>query len=55
MEALRAHLWWDKGQLEFLLRDQGASLHLVDYLDFAAGAIAEAEIEDLKSRTQKQQ
>lgn len=44
-EALTAHLWWDRGQLDRWIGGRGTSPHLNLYVELAAGAAADVEIE----------
>ncbi len=44
-EALGAHLWWDKGQLERWIGGRTTSPHLNSYVEVAAGAIADVDLE----------
>lgn len=44
-DALTAHLWWDKGQLDTWVAGRGRSPHLNLYVDVVSSAQAEVEIE----------
>ena len=43
-EALTAHLWWEKGQLESFVRRRRRSPLLAVYIEVVAGAIAELDM-----------
>ena len=46
-DALGAHLWWDKGQLERWVAGRSISPHLNLYIDVVSGAIADVELEQM--------
>lgn len=52
-EALRAHQWWDKGQLAAWTGDRIPSPNLVLYVDVVTGAAAEVDIAQQRDLAQK--
>lgn len=50
VDALHAHLWWEKGQLERYVRDQPVSPFLEMYVDAVTSAVAELDLEREKER-----
>jgi hypothetical protein len=52
-DALRAHLWWDKGQLAELVAGQSVSPLLRSYVDCVSGAIADLDLHELAERERR--
>lgn len=50
VDALHAHLWWEKGQLDRYVRDQPVSPFLELYVDAVTGAVADLDIDRERER-----